>query len=288
MASIREVAKLAHVAPSTVSRALNGSGYVSEKSKNKIKKAVEELDYIPNQWIRNLYKKRTGIIGVMTPDIIHPYFSTLWNYLEAELDQYGYNVVICNTRGNQDKEREYLDTLERNLFDGLIVGSAFLSDEYYMNIEKPIISLDRIIPGIPLVTSDHHQGGILAGELFLEKGCKKVMCFSDPTRMELASADSARALIDVMEKHNREVIIESFQWEEVINYQLCMKRTRTLLDQYPDVDGIMALDLCAAAFLKTEKKQKKYWLMMELMPRTSITIRLIQLYRMRRRLQRKV
>ena len=102
MASIREVAKLAHVAPSTVSRALNGSGYVSEKSKNKIKKAVEELDYIPNQWIRNLYKKRTGIIGVMTPDIIHPYFSTLWNYLEAELDQYGYNVVICNTRGNQD------------------------------------------------------------------------------------------------------------------------------------------------------------------------------------------
>ena len=58
MASIREVAKLAHVAPSTVSRALNGSGYVSEKSKNKIKKAVEELDYIPNQWIRNLYKKR--------------------------------------------------------------------------------------------------------------------------------------------------------------------------------------------------------------------------------------
>lgn len=256
MASIREVAKLAHVAPSTVSRALNGSGYVSEKSKNKIKKAVEELDYIPNQWIRNLYKKRTGIIGVMTPDIIHPYFSTLWNYLEAELDQYGYNVVICNTRGNQDKEREYLDTLERNLFDGLIVGSAFLSDEYYMNIEKPIISLDRIIPGIPLVTSDHHQGGILAGELFLEKGCKKVMCFSDPTRMELASADSARALIDVMEKHNREVIIESFQWEEVVNYQLCMKRTRTLLDQYPDVDGIMALDLCAAAFLKTDKKQK--------------------------------
>ena len=256
MASIREVAKLAHVAPSTVSRALNGSGYVSEKSKNKIKKAVEELDYIPNQWIRNLYKKRTGIIGVMTPDIIHPYFSTLWNYLEAELDQYGYNVVICNTRGNQDKEREYLDTLERNRFDGLIVGSAFLSDEYYMNIEKPIISLDRIIPGIPLVTSDHHQGGILAGELFLEKGCKKVMCFSDPTRMELASADSARALIDVMEKHNREVIIESFQWEEVINYQLCMKRTRTLLDQYPDVDGIMALDLCAAAFLKTEKNKK--------------------------------
>ena len=256
MASIREVAKLAHVAPSTVSRALNGSGYVSEESKSKIKKAVEELDYIPNQWIRNLYKKRTGIIGVMTPDIIHPYFSTLWNYLEAELDQYGYNVVICNTRENQDKERGYLDTLERNLFDGLIVGSAFLPDQYYTNIEKPIISLDRIIPGIPLITSDHYQGGTLAGELFLKKGWKEVVCFSDPTRTDLSSAKSARALIDVMEKNGGEVIVESFRWEEVVNYQLCMEKVKALLKQYPDVDGIMALDLCAAAFLKTEKSKK--------------------------------
>lgn len=256
MASIREVAKLAHVAPSTVSRALNGSGYVSDESKSKIKKAVEELDYVPNQWIRNLYKKRTGIIGIMTPDIVHPFFSTLWNHLEAELDLYGYNVVICNTRGNQDKEREYLDTLERNLFDGLIVGSAFLPDEYYMKIEKPIISLDRIIPGVPLVTSDHYQAGTLAGELFLKKGCKKVICFSDPTKTEVSSSRNARALIDMMEQYHGKVIIESFRWEEVVNYQLCMARVRQLLDQYPDVEGIMALDLCASAFLKSGKDKK--------------------------------
>ena len=56
MASIREVAKLAHVSPSTVSRALNGSGYVAEETKMKIRNAVDELDYVPNQWIRNLYQ----------------------------------------------------------------------------------------------------------------------------------------------------------------------------------------------------------------------------------------
>ena len=83
------------------------------------------------------------------------------------------------------------------------------------------------------------------------------MCFSDPTRMELASADSARALIDVMEKHNREVIIESFQWEEVVNYQLCMKRTQNIV--WINIRTLMELwhlDLCAAAFLKTEKNEK--------------------------------
>ena len=82
------------------------------------------------------------------------------------------------------------------------------------------------------------------------------MCFSDPTRTDLSSAKSARALIDVMEKNGGEVIVESFRWEEVVNYQLCMEKVKALLKQYPDVDGIMALDLCAAAFLKTEKSKK--------------------------------
>ncbi len=83
-----------------------------------------------------------------------------------------------------------------------------------------------------------------------------MMCFSDPTRMELASADSARALIDVMEKHNREVIIESFQWEEVINYQLSMKRTRTFLDQYSDVEWNYGFGLVCSRLPQDRKKQK--------------------------------
>ena len=108
----------------------------------------------------------------MTPDIIHPYFSTLWNYLEGQrLDQYGYNVVICNTRGNQDKEREYLDTLERNLFDGLVLGSAFLPDEYYMNIEETNYFTGSVIPGISGDIGSS-SGRILAGELFWKEGCK--------------------------------------------------------------------------------------------------------------------
>ena len=167
MASIREVARLARVAPSTVSRALNGSGYVAEETKEKIREAVDELDYVPNQWIRNLYQQKTGIIGVMAPEIVHPYFSSLWSFLELELNKYGYNMMLCNTSGKKDIERQYLDTLERNLFDGMIVGAAFLPDKYYEQIQKPILSLDRIIPGIPLVTSDHTQGGLIAADKLL-------------------------------------------------------------------------------------------------------------------------
>ena len=250
MASIREVARLAQVAPSTVSRALNGSGYVAEETKEKIREAVSELDYVPNQWIRNLYRKKTGIIGVLAPELIHPYFSVLWSYLENELHRHGYNMMLCNTSGDPLIEREYLDTLKRNLFDGMIIGAAFLPDENYTEMEKPMISLDRIIPGIPLVTSDHEQGGRIAADKMAEAGCRKVLQLSDPEAKTISSSKAGKEFIRKMEDNGAEVITESFTWNEVIHYPKAMERARAVLAAYPGLDGILANDLCAAAFLK--------------------------------------
>lgn len=254
MASIREVARLAQVAPSTVSRALNGSGYVAEETKEKIKEAVDELDYVPNQWIRNLYQQKTGIIGVMTPEIIHPYFSSLWSFLELELHKYGYNMMLCNTSGKKEIEREYLDTLERNLFDGMIVGAAFLSDKYYKKIEKPILSLDRIISGIPLVTSNHFQGGEIAAEKLLERGCKKVLNLIDPGAKTVASSKCREAFIKKMNECGVRVVTEDFKWQDVVDYPRSIIRTREILNTHPGLDGIMANDLCASAFMKSARE----------------------------------
>lgn len=254
MTSIREVAKLAHVSPSTVSRALNGSGYVAEDTKAKIRRAVDELDYVPNQWIRNLYQKKTGIIGVMAPELLHPYFSSLWSYLELELNQFGYNMMICNTAEKKEIEREYLDTLERNLFDGMIIGAAFLPDKYYTKIKKPIISLDRIIPGVPLVTSDHTQGGYIAAEKFLQKGCRKVLQLSDPEAVTVCSSRSAITLISKLEEAGVEVITEDFSWTDTIHYSRSVRRSSEIMKKHPDIDGILANDLCAASFLKVAKQ----------------------------------
>lgn len=257
MASIREVARLAQVAPSTVSRALNGSGYVAEETKEKIRKAVDDLDYVPNQWIRNLYQRKTGIIGVMAPEIIHPYFSALWSFLEIELHKYGYNMMLCNTSGKKEIEREYLDTLERNLFDGMIVGAAFLPDEYYEKIKKPILSLDRIIPGIPLVTSDHADGGRIAAQKLIEKGCKRVLNLIDPKARTVASSKGGEYFIKKMEENGASVVTEKFDWVDVIHYPRSIQRTREILKNHPDIDGIMANDLCASSFIKAAAEQGK-------------------------------
>ena len=82
MAGIRDVAKKAHVGVGTVSRYLNGSGYVSEESRTRIEDAIRALDYQPNELARNLYHNRSGIIGLIVPDLEHPFFSKLSKYID--------------------------------------------------------------------------------------------------------------------------------------------------------------------------------------------------------------
>ena len=176
MASIRDVAKQAGVGVGTVSRALNGTGYVSPDTKKKIEKAAEKLGYTPNELARNLYRNRTGIVGVMVPDLDHPFFSCLAKHIEMELYRQGYKTMICNTIGISDRERDYLDMLDRNIVDGIITAAHSLDEEEYLKQKKPIVSVDREFgPGIPLIGSDHAMGGRMAAELLLKNGCKKVL-----------------------------------------------------------------------------------------------------------------
>ena len=97
MASIRDVAQKAGVGVGTVSRVINGSGYVAEDTRKKIESAIRELEYTPNELARNLFKNRTGIIGVLVPDLDHPFFSAFARETEIALYKAGYKVMICNT-----------------------------------------------------------------------------------------------------------------------------------------------------------------------------------------------
>ena len=82
MSSIQEVAKKAGVGVGTVSRVINDSGYVSEKTRRKVEEVIEELNYKPNELARNLFRNRTNIVAVITPAIGNPYYATLCSEVE--------------------------------------------------------------------------------------------------------------------------------------------------------------------------------------------------------------
>ena len=85
MASIRDVARRAGVGVGTVSRVINGTGYVSADTRKKIESAIEELQYKPNELARNLFRNKTGIVGILVPDVDHPFFSSYVRQTEAAL-----------------------------------------------------------------------------------------------------------------------------------------------------------------------------------------------------------
>ena len=100
MATIQDVAKRAQVGVATVSRVLNDSGYVKAETKEKIQRAIKELNYTPNAVARNLYHRKTGIAALLVPEISHPYFAEFIDAAETALYSYGYQCMGPQTFEN--------------------------------------------------------------------------------------------------------------------------------------------------------------------------------------------
>ena len=102
MASIRDVAKRANVAACTVSRVLNGTANVAPETRMKIEQAMKELNYIPNELARSMFKQKAGIVAMLVPDIRHPYFSSLARHIEDELYKNDCKLMLCSTGDDPD------------------------------------------------------------------------------------------------------------------------------------------------------------------------------------------
>ena len=176
VAKLTDVAKLAGVSPTTVSRVINKKGYLSEKTIQKVQEAMRELGYKPNNVARSLQGKSAKLVGLIFPNISNVFYAELIDKLEHQLFKHGYKTIICNSEHDSEKEREYIEMLEANQVDGIISGSHNLGIEDYNRVTAPIIAFDRnLSPEIPVVSSDNYAGGVLAAETLVKSGSKKII-----------------------------------------------------------------------------------------------------------------
>ena len=119
---LTDVAKKAGVSVTTVSRVINDYGYISQKTRDKVFAAMEELNYQPNSLARSLHGKSTNLVGLIFPAITNPFFAELVEKIEQKLFSEGYKVILCNAGSDKEKEREYLKMLLANRVDGIIAG----------------------------------------------------------------------------------------------------------------------------------------------------------------------
>lgn len=176
VAKLTDVAELAGVSPTTVSRVINNKGYLSQKTITKVKEAMKTLGYKPNNLARSLQGKSAKLIGLIFPKISNIFYAELIEHLEIELFKEGYKVIICNSQNDPDKEKEYLEMLEANQVDGIISSSHNLGIDDYEKVEAPIIAFDRnLAPNVTVIASDNFEGGKLATQTLVKAGCQKII-----------------------------------------------------------------------------------------------------------------
>jgi LacI family transcriptional regulator len=179
MPNINDVAKLAGVAPITVSRVINNNGYVSDKTRQRVETAIDELAYVPNAIGSSLRSKRTMTLALVLSDITNPFWTTVARGVEDTANENGYHIIIGNTDESPEKQSDYLTFMLQKQVDGFLLvpaSSNVTSSDIFQRQRVPFVVLDRQILGndYDSVRSDSQDGACKLTRYLLELGHKRI------------------------------------------------------------------------------------------------------------------
>lgn len=204
MTTIRDVARLAGVAPITVSRVLNNAGPVNLETRARVEAAIAELNYVPNVLARSFRSKRTETLALVLTDITNPFWTRVARGVEDSARQAGYSVFLCNTDENETIQLETVNLLLQKQVDGILLVPRRNGAELVERIRRqqvPVVVLDRRIPEIDVdvVRGDSEGGAYQLTRLLLQLGHRRIALLSGPADVSTAADRAAgfrRALLE--------------------------------------------------------------------------------------------
>jgi len=209
--TLLDIAKIAKVAPMTVSRVINDSGYVSSEVRKRVQRAIDKLEYHPNALARSLKSKRTHVIGILLPDIKNPFSAELAGSIQQVMLEKGYTAFISTTEQSVQREQAALSAFFDHRVAGIVVATLETKAgdealERFIRRGMPIVAVGRE-PGLPMVdrvTANHWRGAFDAVEHLISLGHKRIAYIG-------ASAAHARRLkrfqgfADALQEHGLEL-----------------------------------------------------------------------------------
>jgi len=191
MSTIEDVAKLAGLSRTTVSRVINNHPYVSEDKRKLVMEAMKQLGYVPNSSARSLRSQKTDVIALFVPRIMNPFFSQLVEAMEISAAEHGYQLIICQTRYSPEKELNYMNLLKTKQVDGVILAS--IQNDW--KVLEPFLQYGPIVlcnefdeqANVPSVMLDQVHGGYIATKHLLEQGHRRIAYCRGSTRSNVAS-----------------------------------------------------------------------------------------------------
>lgn len=182
--TIYDVAREAGVSIATVSKVLNKSGRISDKTREKVGQIMKELNYQPSLVASALTSRRTGTIGLMIPDIANPFFAETARAIEDYAQEQGSDLIVCSTDRSDEKAARYISLLLRKRVDGLIIASHTGNPDLIRRLvadQVPVVLFSADIRAMECnsVTVDDYKGGYQATEYLLSMGHRRLGIISD-------------------------------------------------------------------------------------------------------------
>jgi LacI family transcriptional regulator len=258
--TIHDIAEILGINSSTVSRALNNSSRVAQKTKDKVLKKATELGYQRNHLASNLRKSKTFTLGVIVPRISRHFFSSAIAGIEETAFKAGYNVIICQSLESLEREQSIIDTLLANRVDGVLISISMETENYnhFKGLQQrniPFVFFDRHcnIPKNSKVVIDDFEAAYTATEHLIKQNSTKIAHFCGPQNLEIYK-NRLKGYKDALKKNNI-----PFREELVITSSLMeddgAKNIKKILALPYKVDGLFcANDVVAIGAIKYLKK----------------------------------
>jgi LacI family transcriptional regulator len=207
---MKDIAKDLGVSMITISKVLRNHPDIGQETRERVLARVKELDYRPNFAARSLVTGRSYLVGLVVPDLLHPFFAEIAKSLSEALRQSGYYLIVSSSDEDPDLEEVEINHLLARRLDTLIIASCRTTVDVFFHIERqntPYVLIDRCLPGLSanFVGVDDESVGMLATKHLIDIGCKTIAHICGPKispgirRMEgyqRALAQSGMKIID--------------------------------------------------------------------------------------------
>ncbi|ENM5743983.1 transcriptional repressor PurR [Vibrio metoecus] len=218
MATMKDIARLAGVSTSTVSHVINKSRFVSDEIAERVNNAAQQLNYAPSALARSLKMNRTKTIGMLVTTSTNPFFGEVVKGVERSCYHKGYNLILCNTEGDNQRMKASINTLLQKRVDGLLLMCSTLEGERldvfdrYPDIPVVVMDWGPILFASDKIQDNSLQGGYMAAKHLIECGHKEIGCITGPLirhQAQMRYEGYKRALAEAGIAINPDWIVES-------------------------------------------------------------------------------
>lgn len=253
--TIKDIARILGISPSTVSRALKDHPDIGKSTKEQVHKLAEELNYRPNPIALSLKSRRSNVIAVIIPNIVHYFFSSVISGIEKVASEHGYSVMLSQSDEKYSREKEVCGIFQNSIVDGILISISKETEDFaHLKLIKeegiPMVFFDRMIEdfGSDCVVIDDYEGALKATEHLIVEGRRRIVHFAGPQNRLI----SRKRLLGYLDAHKKNgVVIDESLIIHCDEFDKALVKTQELIDSGVKFDAFFTVnDFTAAGVLK--------------------------------------